>query len=185
MNAIQRCMLSTAAGAALALFGFGCGESSDAPTPPKSVERAPLPPAAKPPAPPPAPPAPAKAPDTPADPNTAVEAPDTPADPNAVVEADAKVGKADYQIYCASCHGEAGEGDGPVAQALNPKPARHNDGAYMNPLTDDYLFKVIKFGGLSVGKSSMMAPLGGSLSDQQIRNVIAFIRSLADPPYQP
>jgi len=36
-----------------------------------------------------------------------------------------------------------------------------------------------------VGKSSMMAPLGGSLSDQQIRNVIAFIRSLADPPYQP
>lgn len=172
MNAIQRCMLSTAAGAALALFGFGCGESSDAPMPPKSAERAPLPPAAKPPAPPPAPPAPAKA-------------PDTPADSNAAIEADAKVGKADYQIYCASCHGEAGEGDGPVAQALNPKPARHNDGAYMNPLTDDYLFKVIKFGGLSVGKSSMMAPLGGSLSDQQIRNVIAFIRSLADPPYQP
>jgi cytochrome c553 len=31
----------------------------------------------------------------------------------------------------------------------------------------------------------MMAPVGGSLSDQQIRNVIAFIRSLADPPYQP
>jgi hypothetical protein len=29
----------------------------------------------------------------------------------------------------------------------------------------------------------MMAPLG--LSDQQIHNVIAFIRTLADPPYQP
>jgi cytochrome c1 len=29
----------------------------------------------------------------------------------------------------------------------------------------------------------MMAPLG--LSDQQIHNVIAFMRSLAEPPYQP
>ena len=172
MRAIQRTILSTAVGAALALFAFGCGEASDAPTPAKPAERAPVPPTDEPPAPPPAPPTPAKT-------------PDTLSDPNAAIEADAEVGKADYQIYCASCHGETGEGDGPVAQALNPKPARHSNGAYMNPLTDDYLFKVIKFGGAAVGKSAMMAPLGGSLSDQQIRNTIAFIRTLADPPYQP
>ncbi len=161
MSAIQRIIFSTAVGTALALFAFGCGESSDAPTPPKPAEPAPAPP-----------PAPAKA-------------RDTPSDQSAVVDADAKAGEADYQVYCASCHGGAGAGDGPVAQALNPKPARHDDGAYMNPLTDDYLFKVIKFGGASVGKSPMMAPLAGSLSDQRIRNVIAFIRTLADPPYQP
>jgi mono/diheme cytochrome c family protein len=172
MSAVQRIVLYTAAGAALALFAFGCGEQSDAPTPPKPAERAPAPPPVKPPAPPPAPPAPAKT-------------PDTPSDDGAAVEADANAGKADYQVFCASCHGPAGAGDGPIAQALTPKPARHNDGAYMNPLTDDYLFKVIKFGGAAVGKSAMMAPLGGSLSDQQIRNVIAFIRTLADPPYQP
>ena len=172
MKAIQRTILSTATGTALALFAFGCGEQSDAPAPPEPAERAPVPPPAKPPAPPPAPPAPAKT-------------PETPSDPDAAVEADAKLGKANYQIHCASCHGETGEGDGPVAQALSPKPARHTDGAYMNPLTDTYLFKVIKFGGAAVGKSSMMAPLGGSLSDQQIRNVIAFIRTLADPAYQP
>jgi mono/diheme cytochrome c family protein len=168
MSAIQRAVLSTAVGAALALFAFGCGEQSDAPTPPKPAEREPAPPPAE----RPAPPAPAKI-------------PDTPSDQSATVEADATAGKADYQIYCASCHGETGMGDGPVAQALNPKPARHDDGAYMNPLTDAYLFQVVKFGGASVGKSAMMAPLGGSLSDQQIRNVIAFIRTLADPPYQP
>jgi mono/diheme cytochrome c family protein len=170
MSAIQKTILSTLVGTALVLFAFGCGEQSDAPTPPKPAERAPAPPPDKAPAPPPAPPAPVKAPDVP------------PAE-NAAVEADAKAGKADYHIYCATCHGETGAGDGPVAQALNPKPARHTDGAYMNPLTDDYLFKVIKFGGASVGKSPMMAPLG--LSDQQIYNVIAFMRSLAEPPYQP
>jgi mono/diheme cytochrome c family protein len=163
MSAIQKTLFSTAVGTALALFAFGCGEQSDAPTPPKPAERAPAPLPDEAPAP--------------------AEIPDTPPAESAAVEADAKAGKADYQIYCASCHGETGAGDGPVAQALNPKPARHNDGAYMNPLTDDYLFKVIKFGGASVGKSPMMAPLG--LSDQQIHNVIAFVRSLAEPPYQP
>jgi mono/diheme cytochrome c family protein len=163
MSEIQRTILSAVICTALALIAFGCGESSDTPAPPKTVEHAPAPPSAEPPA----------------------KVPEAPSDPDTVVEADAKLGEADYQIHCASCHGAAGDGDGPVAQALNPKPARHSDGAYMNPLTDDYLFKVIKFGGASVGKSAMMAPLGGSLSDQQIRNVIAFIRSLADPPYQP
>ncbi len=163
MSEIQRTIFSAGIGTALALIAFGCGESSDTPAPPKTLEHAPAPPSAKPPA----------------------TAPETPSDPDTVVEADAELGKADFQIYCKSCHGESGDGDGPLAEALSPKPARHSDGAYMNPLTDDYLFKVIKFGGTSVGKSAMMAPLGGSLSDQQIRNVIAFIRSLADPPYQP
>jgi len=77
-----------------------------------------------------------------------------------------------------------GEGDGPVAQGLDPKPARHSDGSYMNALSHDDLLQVIKFGGQSVGKSALMAPWGSALSDQQIENVIAFIRTLADPPYR-
>jgi mono/diheme cytochrome c family protein len=170
MSAIQRTILFTAVGTALALFAFGCSEQSDAPTPPKPAERAPAPPPDEAPAPPPAPPAPAKA-------------PESPPTEGEMGEADVEAGKADYKTYCSSCHGETGAGDGPLGQVLNPKPARHNDGAYMNPLTYEHLFKVIKFGGASVGKSPTMAPLG--LSDQQIHNVIAFIRTLADPPYQP
>jgi mono/diheme cytochrome c family protein len=165
MSAIPRITLSIAVTTALALFAFGCGEQSETPAPPKPVKEAPAQPAAKAPAP--------------------AEKPDTAPAESVAVEPDAAAGKADYQIFCASCHGPTGDGDGPVAQALDPKPARHSDGNFMNPLKDDYLFQVIKFGGASVGKSPMMAPVGGSLSDQQIRNVIAFIRSLADPPYQP
>ncbi len=168
-TALQRRILSIAVGAALTLFAFGCGDGSDSSTQSATTQREPAQPAAKA---PPAPPAPAKA-------------PEAPAGSGAAGPADAKAGKADYQIYCASCHGETGAGDGPVSQTLSPKPARHNDGNYMNPLTDDYLFKVIKFGGASVGKSPMMAPWGGAVSDAQIRNIIAYIRSLADPPYRP
>ena len=72
-----------------------------------------------------------------------------------------------------------------MAATLPVEPSRHSDGVYMNTLKDAYLFKVISVGGPAVGKSPMMAPWGGSLSDAQIRNIIAFIRSLADPPYDP
>jgi mono/diheme cytochrome c family protein len=53
----------------------------------------------------------------------------------------------------------------------------------MNALSNEHLFKVIKEGGAAVGKSPLMAPWGGALSDDQIRDVVAYVRSLAHPPY--
>jgi len=137
----------------------GCGDSGDSkpsPTPPKPATPAPPPPE---PAPPPPPPPPAPTPEA--------------------TGPDATAGGARYAILCASCHGATGDGDGPVAAGLDPKPAAHSDAAYMKTLDDDYLFKVIKEGGASVGKSPLMAPWGGSLSDAEIRNVVAYIRTLA------
>lgn len=93
-------------------------------------------------------------------------------------------GAATYRTYCAACHGLTGDGDTPFADSLDPPPTAHSNGAYMNTLRDDYLFRLIKEGGAAVGKSPNMAPWGGSLSDAQIWNVIAHIRSLADPPYE-
>ncbi|HEY8154284.1 MAG TPA: cytochrome c [Myxococcota bacterium] len=132
-----------------ALAGLACSDSA----PPPTAASAPAPAAA---------PAPAPAP--------AAEAPSAP---------DAARGKLQFESYCVSCHGPRGEGDGPVAASLDPKPARLGDRAYMSGKTDDYLFGVIKNGGASVGRSPMMAPWGGSLSDAQIRDVIAYVRSLA------
>jgi mono/diheme cytochrome c family protein len=88
-----------------------------------------------------------------------------------------------YGRNCASCHGATGGGDGPVAKSLVPQPARHDDGAYMNALSNQHLTKVIKEGGASVGKSTMMAPWGGPLSDSEIRDVVEFVRTLAVPAY--
>ena len=86
-------------------------------------------------------------------------------------------------MLCATCHGEDGCTAGPGAAGLDPQPAKHCDGNYMNELSDEHLFKVIKEGGASVGKSPLMAPWGGTLTDDQIRDVIAFVRSIAKPPY--
>jgi len=138
-------------------------------------ERTNAPPPAAPPAAAPAPPAAAPAP-----PPQSAASPPSPRTPGS---ADASRGAAIYAQLCASCHGPKGAGDGPLAQALATKPAHHSDGAYMNALTNDHLFQVVKFGGASVGKSPLMAPWGGTLSDAQIWDVVAYVRTLAVPPY--
>jgi mono/diheme cytochrome c family protein len=92
--------------------------------------------------------------------------------------ADAEEGKKLYGQFCASCHGQSGKGDGPAAAALNPKPRNHTDKEYMSQMSDDEMLKVIKNGGASVGKSPLMPPWGASLKDEQIQDVIAYIRSL-------
>lgn len=93
---------------------------------------------------------------------------------------DEKAGKEKYTVLCASCHGNSGKGDGPAAAALTPKPRSLADEKYMKTLSNEYLFKIIKNGGASVGKSPLMPAWGGQLKDQDIWNVVAYIRELAE-----
>jgi mono/diheme cytochrome c family protein len=99
-------------------------------------------------------------------------------------QGDPVAGKATYNKVCAMCHGKTGKGDGPTAAVLNPKPRNHTDGNYMNTLNDDYLFKIVKTGGQSVGKSQLMPGWAAQVKDPDIWNVIAYIRTLAVPPYK-
>ncbi len=90
----------------------------------------------------------------------------------------AEKGKAIFAQNCASCHGPTGKGDAPAAAALNPKPKDLTGKAYMAGLKDQYLFDLVKKGGAAVGKSPLIPPFGSKLKDEDIRDVIAFIRSL-------
>ena len=83
-----------------------------------------------------------------------------------------------HRANCAKCHGPGGKGDGPAGKLLKTKPADWTDKAKMSKMSDSDLFNVIKNGGGAVGKSKLMPAWGGKLSDQQINDVIAFIRSL-------
>lgn len=155
---VRALLVRTAFAGALAVGATACGQGQQNAAPPP-----PPPPlqADKKPAPAPAPAA-------------------APADTAAVAHTpDPANGKLLYAANCTSCHGEKGEGDGPAAAAMNPKPAKHSDAAYMGTRSDAELFKAVKEGGASVGKSPMMAPYGGSLSDAQIHDLVAFVRTLA------
>jgi mono/diheme cytochrome c family protein len=95
---------------------------------------------------------------------------------SAAEKGDAAKGKETFQTTCAACHGAEGKGDGVAAAALDPKPRNLSDAAIVSALTDEHLYKVISEGGAAVGLSPMMAAWGGTLSEQDIWNVIAYIR---------
>ena len=103
----------------------------------------------------------------------------------AQVKGDPKAGKIKYDANCVGCHGATGKGDGVAAAALNPKPQDHTDGKAMNALTDKYVFDIIKEGGKAVKKAAIMPAANKKLTDQDIRDMVAYIRSLANPPYKP
>jgi mono/diheme cytochrome c family protein len=94
-------------------------------------------------------------------------------------------GKKLYTAYCSTCHGESGKGDGVAGASLPVKPADHTNGAVMNKLNDKFLQDIISKGGGAVGKSTFMPSWGGALNDSQVRDVVAYIRSLANPPFTP
>jgi cytochrome c553 len=93
-------------------------------------------------------------------------------------------GKKLYVANCSSCHGDTGKGDGIAGRALPAKPADHTNGAFMNALSDKWLFDVISKGGGAVGKSNFMPGWSGALNEKQILDIVAYIRSIAVPPYK-
>ncbi len=104
--------------------------------------------------------------------------------PTLATAGDAAAGKATFVANCASCHGETGKGDGPVGAALNPKPRDFSTGEFKYDTDGDGasgthgdLKTVIQKGAAAYGGSALMAPWP-TLSDEDVSNVIAYIRSL-------
>ena len=78
-------------------------------------------------------------------------------------------GKFVYEKYCSSCHGQRGEGLGPVSGL----PDFSNSSALAKK-TDTELFEVITNG----GKGSGMPAWGQVLNERDRWNVLAYIRTL-------
>lgn len=72
-----------------------------------------------------------------------------------------------FRDRCVPCHGATGHGDGPASANLNPKPRQYADKEWQASVTDEYLEKIIKFGGAAVGKSPAM-PNNPDLTDPAV-----------------
>lgn len=87
--------------------------------------------------------------------------------------------KKTFQYYCGPCHGENANGKGIFFTIdLKPKPRDLTDVEYMVELTDDYLQNFITKGSAMMGKSDLCPPWGGTLEENQIKGIIAFLRNL-------
>jgi mono/diheme cytochrome c family protein len=79
-----------------------------------------------------------------------------------------------YQRHCLRCHGVALDGKGPDAALLTVPPPHFH--AYLSRLKDDAeLEKIIKQGKRFLG----MHAWEDTLTDEQVRDLIAYIRSAA------
>ena len=85
---------------------------------------------------------------------------------------DAAQGKIVYDTNCLPCHGARGKGDGPVGAALQPPPT-----PLISPKTraksDSDLLTIIRDG------RGVMPAWKSRLKEQDIQNVLAYIRSLS------
>jgi len=93
-------------------------------------------------------------------------------------------GKILYTERCVFCHGKDGRGgdmQSRIARPPVPVPDL-TDSAFMRGFTEKELFRVIKEGGTREGKSRFMPPSGLWLSDEDIRDVIIYVRSLERRP---
>jgi len=80
-----------------------------------------------------------------------------------------------YSRYCRGCHGEEGKGDGLV---FMPHVDNLTRKGYIDKLPDSYLLLAITKGGPGIGKSNYMPSWEGTLSKQQMLDIIAYVRSL-------
>jgi mono/diheme cytochrome c family protein len=92
--------------------------------------------------------------------------------PAALAAGDAAKGKTVFQQHCSPCHGQDATGDTPIAKAFNADLNLHDQKA--QSLKDSDIEFIIKN-----GKGKMPKPPG--VSDADIPDLIAFIRSLAPP----
>jgi mono/diheme cytochrome c family protein len=94
-------------------------------------------------------------------------------------------GRALYATHCAVCHGEWGLGDGSSAAGFASKPSNLTDGRRLNQLPEEFFINIVLNGGPAEGLSPGMPPFRGHLNEGQVRDIVAYLRSRADPPFTP
>jgi mono/diheme cytochrome c family protein len=89
-----------------------------------------------------------------------------------VLAAEPDAGARLYAEQCSGCHGVRGEGDGPQAPALVPKPRNFRDPAFWRDRTVEQLKVIVRRG----KPGTMMPPFEGVLTAEQMDAVVAFVR---------
>ena len=95
----------------------------------------------------------------------------------ATAQTEPTTGKEIFEQMCAGCHGTRGDGGEGHAGGFSPVITTLAKKEYMNQVPDDYLTMIIKKGGAYMGKIAAMPAWETRLNDDQIRSIIAHIRT--------
>ena len=87
---------------------------------------------------------------------------------------DSTQGERVFKNFCMLCHGPQGKGDGPLAKGLTPPPANLTSEDVRQD-SDEELLGIIRNG----QPGTAMPPWKASLTEQQILDVLAYVRRLS------
>ncbi len=83
-----------------------------------------------------------------------------------------------YQERCVLCHGSHGQGWDWATKVDRPPVPVPNLLEVLPQRSDDYLFKLIRDGGEAVGRTRFMPAFGFNMSEQELKDIVAYLRSL-------
>lgn len=83
-----------------------------------------------------------------------------------------------WGAQCAKCHGDDGAGNTKMGQKLKIRDLTSPDA--QKKFTDEQAFEAIKNGLKKDGKT-VMNPMSGKLSDEEITEMVSFVRSMCRP----
>jgi mono/diheme cytochrome c family protein len=92
-------------------------------------------------------------------------------------------GKRIFYEQCVWCHADQTPAGPSNRSNVTPAPPLWDDGATLNSLSDAYLEEFTAKGGSAMGKSAMMPPYENTLTQAEIRALVAYARAIAVPPY--
>jgi len=98
----------------------------------------------------------------------------------AYAESDPTEGKHLFKHYCAVCHGISGKGNGLNADSLGDVHPTDLTNSEFDKYDDQEVYEVIEGGGAAVDISYYMPPFGAVFSEDQINNIVAYIRTLSE-----
>ena len=82
-----------------------------------------------------------------------------------------------FEKHCVDCHGENGKAQTRLGRKSGAKDL--TDKAAMGKLSDEEMFKTIKFGRKNKKGEETMDAFGDGLSDKEITDLVAYVRTLA------
>ena len=100
---------------------------------------------------------------------------------------DLDAGRQTYSTNCVACHGVSGkpDADSPVVDALGVMPADFSDALFNSREPAGDWEMVIKYGGHALGLAEQMPAQGEALTDEEIRDVTAYVKSMVDTSAYP
>ncbi len=94
-----------------------------------------------------------------------------------IVKSPASRGEIVFKSNCVLCHGTKGDGKGRASTLFNPPPSDLTK----SDKNDEYKKAIITLGGQAMGRSEVMPPWNEQLTEQQISDAVAYLKTILIP----